>query len=274
MSKKLYKSILNLLFSASLIHASSEAINIPSSLMKKISKACIITPSDYTPEKRYSVIYLLHGYGGNYKTWPDIVPLLEYANKFQVLFVCPDGNHNSWYLDSPVKKKSLYESYIIKELIPFVDSHYSTWSEANGRAIIGISMGGHGATTLLAKYPEIFIGAVSLSGIMDLTEFPLEWDIAALLGSYQKNKMRWYESSFVGQISKLTDKNRTLILDCGLSDFALPGNQKAHAILLENKIPHEYFERPGAHNHDYSAQNARFHFEYFSKYLLKPGLKK
>jgi S-formylglutathione hydrolase FrmB len=240
--------------------------------MKKNFNATVITPKEYKSCKnRFSVIYLLHGYSGDYATWIRISPLEEYADSFHLVFVCPDGNYNSWYIDSPVKTGSKFETYIAKEVVAFVDSGFRTWASANGRAIIGSSMGGHGATTLMVKHPDEFCGAGSISGIMDLAEFPGEWDIAAVLGEYDKNAALWTNNSFFSLLEKLAGKNKALILDCGLSDFALPGNRKTHQKLLTLGIPHQYFERPGSHSPLYAQKVLGFHVKYLSGVLLKPG---
>jgi S-formylglutathione hydrolase FrmB len=264
-------SLLLVFFFLSLANAASETIAIPSAVMKKSFKACVVTPRDYAAGNRYSVIYLLHGYSGNFTTWLKIAPLEAYADSFHIIIVCPDGNYNSWYLDSPVKTNSAFASYIIKEVIPFIDGNYHTWAEAKGRAIIGSSMGGHGALTLLAMHPDIFCGAGSISGIMDLTEFPGEWDIALVLGPFDRNQRAWQEHSFIGMAENLVGKNRAIILDCGASDFALPGNRKAHELLQKLQIPHEYLERPGSHTLSFSAGEIGTHLHYLTTFLLPPG---
>ena len=236
--------------------------------MKKKFKATIILPDSYPRSQfRYPVIYLLHGYSGNHSTWTDIVPLKSYADSYEVVFVCPDGDYNSWYIDSPIREDSEFMTYIAKEVVPFVDAYYRTWDHPDGRVIIGSSMGGHGALTILAEYPELFCGAGSISGIMDLTEFPKEWGISRILGSYSKNKERWYSHSFVSVIEKLRGKKKGILLDCGTGDFALKGNRQAHSRLLENSIDHDYAERPGDHSWKYVQHVFEYHLLYFSRLL-------
>jgi putative tributyrin esterase len=261
------------LFQTLLFAAAKEVIDIPSPSMKKNFKAMVIVPDSYqsTPN-RYSIIYCLHGYSGNYQTWPEQVPLMQYADRYQVILICPDGNFASWYLDSPVKANSKFETFIITEAIPFIDKKYRSFSNDKGRAIIGSSMGGHGALTLIAKHPDMFIGAGSISGIMDLTEFPTQWDLPMVLGVIDKSRQQWIDHSFIGLIPKLAGKNRGLVLDCGISDFALPGNRRAHEQLMLLSIPHDYYERPGEHSPAYIRQNAEFHILYLMRLLKAPAL--
>lgn len=269
---KLTLSILFLSFISFLHAADQTIISIPSVCMKKSFNSIIITPKEYVNCKdSFSVIYMLHGYSGDYSTWSKIAPLAEYSDKYHLVFVCPDGNFSSWYLDSPVQQDSKFETYIVTEVTAFIDGTYRTWSTANGRALVGSSMGGHGAATLLAKHPDMFCGAGSISGIMDLSEFPGEWGIADMLGTYQKNATVWKSCSFFMLCKNLKEKNKALIIDCGTSDFALAGNRKTHKKLTGFGIPHEYWERPGSHSPLYAKKELEFHVKFFSGILLKPG---
>ncbi|HEV7330471.1 MAG TPA: alpha/beta hydrolase-fold protein [Flavisolibacter sp.] len=61
------------------------------------------------------------------------------------MIVCPDGAFGSWYFDNPVDTTLKYETYISKELVVWVDKNYKTIASPKGRAITGLSVGGHGA---------------------------------------------------------------------------------------------------------------------------------
>ena len=83
--------------------------------------------------------------GGNAKTWIGIKPNLpQIADEKGMIFVCPDGK-NSWYWDSPLNPSYRYETFISSELVKYIDEHYKTIADRKGRAITGLSMGGHGA---------------------------------------------------------------------------------------------------------------------------------
>ncbi|MDD5672593.1 MAG: alpha/beta hydrolase family protein [Chitinivibrionales bacterium] len=254
------------------VHAAEiQTISIPSAAMEESYPAIVVLPDAYHKSSmRFSVMYLLHGYSGNYRTWSTIVPLDSFADRYNLIFVCPDGNYNSWYLDSPRKPQSRFETYIAREMPHYIDSLFRTQGSRLGRAIMGSSMGGHGALTLLARHPDIFCGAAGLSGIMDLTEFPKNWDIAGVLGDYSGNRNQWREHSFVGMIDKLGNTNGIVMLDCGRNDFALPGNRRAHELLTALGIKHDYREMPGSHCPEYVRQNAEYHVRYLSNTLKKP----
>ena len=250
--------------------ATSYVVKIPSKAMNKSFKATVILPNSYKKgTKRYSVIYFLHGYSGDYSVWSKTAPLNTYADKYQLLFVCPDGGYNSWYLDSPKKVDSKFETYIVFEVSAWIDSRYRTFKSYKGRAIIGSSMGGHGAFTLLFKHPDMYACASSISGIMDLSEFPKNWDIAEVLGDYTKNRDLWHRNSALGLLDRFTNQKKALILDCGVNDFALNGNRKTHDKMIELGIPHNYHERPGGHSPQYVHNCVEYHILFFAKILQK-----
>ena len=74
----------------------------------------------------------------------------------------------SWYWNSPVDPKSQYETFISDELIKAIDSKYKTIKNRTGRAITGLSMGGHGALYLAIKHQDVFGAAGSMSGGVDI----------------------------------------------------------------------------------------------------------
>jgi S-formylglutathione hydrolase FrmB len=243
-------------------------ISIQSSVMdKKFTAAVYVPDTDESKRFRYPVIYLLHGYAGDHTNWARIAPLNKFTDTYSVIFVCVDGGHHSWYLDSPVRPESQYETYIIDDVVPAIDSAFTTIASYTGRVLIGSSMGGHGALTLLAKHHDTFIGAGSISGIMDLTEFPRQWDIARVLGPMRTHRQRWIDHSVIGLLKKLVVVERPIVLDCGTADFALRGNRAAHHRMVEYGIPHQYCERPGTHSPRYVAAHFEFHLFYFSRFL-------
>jgi S-formylglutathione hydrolase FrmB len=87
--------------------------------MKKSIPNLVIKPKNYNQNgNSYPSLYLLHGAGGYFSNWMFRVPEIEqYANDYNIIIVCPDGNKTSWYFDSPIDSSSQYETYIAKELV-------------------------------------------------------------------------------------------------------------------------------------------------------------
>lgn len=177
--------------SINLYGAEVDTVNTYSASMKKNIKAVVIKPSDYNNEKRFPVVYLLHGFSGNYKDWITKVPAIkDLADQYHLMIVCPDGDFASWYFDSPEMPEMRYETYISSELVKWIDTHYQTISNKKGRAITGLSMGGHGALYLAFKHQDVFSIAGSMSGGVDLRLFPNNWGISKLLGTYAEHPKR------------------------------------------------------------------------------------
>ncbi len=254
-----------------------DTIQIQSSYLKKATKFVVIQPSIKSSQgqqnkiqERYPVVYLLNGYGGDYGQWPITTPQLKKtADDLKIIFVCPDGGIGSWYFDSPIDSSIRYESYITKELVPYIDANFSTKADSKSRAITGLSMGGHGALYLAIKHSDVFGAAGSTSGGVDFRPFPNRWDIKKALGEYESNKERWYEYTVMRQVELLKNKQLAIIIDCGIDDFFMPMNRALHEKLLQLKIDHDYIERPGEHNHIYWGSSIDFQMLFFHQFFQK-----
>ena len=241
-----------------------------SAAMKKKIKAVVVVPDGYQQEKRFPTVYLLHGYGDSYNGWINKVAILKkYADDFQLILVCPDGNISSWYMDSPVDPEWKYETYVSTELVSQIDQQYKTIKDRKGRAITGLSMGGHGALYLSFKHQDVYGAAGSMSGGVDMTPFPMNWDIAKRLGSYEQQPERWKANSVVNMTHLLVPNKLALIIDCGRDDFFYAVNNKLHEELLYHNIPHDFIIRPGAHNWDYWKNAVGFQLMFFSNFFNK-----
>ncbi|MFP7654768.1 hypothetical protein [Chryseobacterium proteolyticum] len=74
--------------------------------MNKNIKTIIITP-DIKPKETYKTVYILHGFSGNPDRLvkEDLPNLLDKAKTYNTIYILPDGNYSSWYVDSPLKKR-------------------------------------------------------------------------------------------------------------------------------------------------------------------------
>ncbi|MEY4202341.1 MAG: hypothetical protein RL013_42, partial [Bacteroidota bacterium] len=124
-----------------------DTLDVYSPSMNRQIRCLVIRPSNYSGADRpYPVLYLLHGWSGNYTSWLTDAPQLRTAvEAHRMIIVCPDGGYDSWYLDSPVDSTVRYSTHIAREVTAAVDSRYHTIRTPAGRAISGLSMGGHGA---------------------------------------------------------------------------------------------------------------------------------
>ena len=142
------------------------------------SKVMIVylPPSYEFTEKRYPVIYVLHGFNGTSKSLTrkmksamDRMILSEEIQEAIAVFV--DGSNRfggSQYLSSPTIGD--YETYIRRDLVNFIDKQYRTIPHRDSRGITGFSMGGYGSMHLSLKYPEVFGVVVAQAGTYDFED--------------------------------------------------------------------------------------------------------
>lgn len=246
-----------------------DTLVVKSRSMNKNIYNIVITPHDYNVEKeKYSVLYLLHGADGDFTDWISKVPSIkEYADDYNIIIVCPDGNQTSWYFDSPIDDKMRYETYISKELIEVIDRTYNTKKKKSNRAIAGISMGGHGAFYLAFKHQDVWGAVGSMSGGLDIRPFSNSWNISKRLGDYSTHKSNWEENTIINMVYLLKGNNLRLIFDCGLDDFFYDINKKMHQKLVERNIPHTYIERPGNHDWEYWSNAIQYQLLFFNDFF-------
>jgi len=130
---------------------------------------CIYLPPGYVHSRlRYPVLYLLHGGGGDAADWTTFGHIRSMMDgKYQAdpsqaaIVVMPDGTDAQWYdsLDGTIQN----EKYMFDYLIPYVDRHFRTIAERDGRVIDGLSNGGYGAMEMAAKRPDLFVAAGGMS---------------------------------------------------------------------------------------------------------------
>lgn len=263
-------NIIILLLTTPLFAAQVDTLEVFSPSMGKISRCIAILPQNYTyGGDRYPVLYLLHGWSGNYTGWLTEAPQIQaHADQYNMIIVCPDGGYDSWYVDSPVDSTVRYDTYISRELVAMIDYYYHTRAEPSGRAIAGLSMGGHGAITLAAKHPEVFGAAGSMCGGLDLRPFRKnDWDLKGVLGDPDLYWPHWEAASAVNMTPRLKENGQALILDCGTGDFFLPVNREMHRQLLDAGVAHEYTERPGEHNRAYWSNAVDYQVLFFDKFF-------
>lgn len=252
------------------IAAVTDTVQTFSPSMKKNIKAVVIVPDNYAGATALPVVYLLHGYGGNYADWVTKAQGFEEAvDRYQIIIVCPDGN-NSWYWDSPIDEKFRYETYVSNELVKWIDQKYKTIKDPKGRAITGLSMGGHGALYLALRHQDVFGAAGSMSGGVDIRPFPNNWDMAAKLGKYAEHPEHWEKYTVTNMLHLLTPNTLALMIDCGTDDFFFRVNENLHQQLLYRNIPHDYITRPGAHNWPYWKNAIQYQLLFMNNFFRKP----
>ena len=259
--------------------------------MKRTMRAAVVLPQSYgsseaTKSKvNYPVLYLLHGGSGQFSDWlkqtPDKMLVHRLADQYNLIIVMPEGEKLGGYLDSPVQKDNLFETYIAKEVVDKIDRTYRTIRDKKGRVITGLSMGGHGALYLATRHPDLYCAAGSMSGALDLNyktwridpefEKRIEPEFARILGPIGSTPDLYAANSVVNLVDKMKANGQKLIIDCGVDDFLIEPNRELHRRLVYSKVAHDYTERPGAHTWDYWQNSLPYHVLFFHDILKANG---
>lgn len=263
-------SVITLLVSSITLYAQqliSEKVYSPK--MNKEIETVIITPT-LEQGKTYKSVYILHGYSGNpTRTYQQDIPnLKQKAVENNTIYILANGNYNSWYVDSPIKADSQYQTFIGEELVSYIDAHYPTIKDKNSRGILGWSMGGYGAIHIGTHYPKTFSIIGSSCGALDFNQFGTaynEYQVDQVLGDFSKLNKQYltYNTIDIFKTSK-----QMLILDCGTEDDQMiEMNRKFHNLLTERRIPHLYLESLGDHTPAYWSKSLSHQLSLFENYF-------
>jgi len=211
-------------------------------------------------ERRYPVVYLLHGFPGRSGDWFGRGHAAESAETLiaegkipELIVVCPDGNRGFF---SRTMYANAYdgsyntEDFMTHDLIAWADSSFRTIPDASHRGIIGLSDGGTAAVNLVMRHPTIFGAAGSHSG-----EFRLQhgFDMRGIVGPAKQ------AAPFLAALSALdylrdstfVVPHPTLYFDCGTGDESYPQNVELHELLDSLGVAHTFRSFPGTHTWSY-----------------------
>lgn len=132
----------------------------------------VYLPPDYEAksDKRFPVVYYLHGYSPTAEEWVKTMGWPERPDRAMegaardMIVVVPDAYitfRGSMYSTSVATGD--WESYIVNDLVDYIDSHYRTLARRESRGLAGHSMGGYGTIRLGMKYPDKFSSLYAMS---------------------------------------------------------------------------------------------------------------
>ena len=220
-------------------------LTVRSDLMNTEVKYSIYLPENYDGTKKYPVLYMLHGYGGNNNDWLQdntgsiwsgggTMPAYarEYAEQTgkDLIIVAPDGGNN-FYCDG-FNGGPKYMSFFFQEFIPYIESTYAIKAEKKSRAIGGLSMGGYGSLYYGTLHPEMFCYVYACSAAINVgVSAP---DPAELIA----------QTVSAGKLDELPG----FTLEIGTEDTTVGSNDPFINTLAGYGIPYEYITRPGSHD--------------------------
>jgi enterochelin esterase-like enzyme len=211
-------------------------------------KTQVYTPPGYSKDKKYPVLYLLHGIGGNEYEWTkggnaNVIMDNLYADKKAVpmIVVIPNARATKDPKKNPFQDQgafAVFEKDLLVDLIPFVEKNYAAKSDRESRAIAGLSMGG---------------GQSLNFGLGNLDTF-------AWVGGFSSAPNTKKPEALIKDHVEAAKKLRLLYVACGDKDGLLKISAGVHKMLDDKKIPHIYNVIPGG-KHDFKVwRNDLCHF--------------
>ncbi len=214
--------------------------------------ALIYTPPGYSADKKYPVLYLLHGIGGDEYEWlhgghPEIILDNLYAqNKIKpMIVVMPNGRAmkddsatGNVFDREKVEAFATFEKDLLNDLIPFIEKKYPVLANRESRAIAGLSMGG---------------GQSLNFGLGNLNVF-------AWVGGFSSAPNTKPPEELVPNPEETKKKLKLLWFSCGDQDGLISFSKRTHDYLEKHNVPHFYFVEPGG-VHDFKVwKNGLYNF--------------
>lgn len=257
-------------------HGTLSRVWYDSSTLEQQRRMTIYLPPSYDGRKRFPVMYLLHGWGGDETAWGDLGRTSQIMDNLiaegkceEMIVVMPNGNptcnaapgwwHEGMYVpdgnafNQRGAKATMVESFM--DIVNFVDSHYQTIAKRSGRAVTGLSMGGGHTYGIARRYPEVFdyYGLMSAACKMPADKQP-STSKAQPDESYDEQMARLFAS-----------KPRLFWIAIGKDDFLMEQNTELRGYLDSHNYPYEYYENDGGH----IWRNWRIYLTMFAQKIFK-----
>lgn len=232
----------------------------------------VYTPAGYeaNKNKRYPVLYLLHGAGGDENAWSELGRAVQILDNLiaqgkaqPMIVVMPNGNgaqkatpgdyENSMYKPAFMNSKTMEGSIELAfpDLVKFVDAHYRTVADKAHRAVAGLSMGGFHSLYISANYPDLF----SYVGLF-----------SAAVSREAKGPNAFVYQNLDEKLAKQFAKGvKYYFVAIGNDDFLYKDNQAYRQRLDSKGYKYEYMETDGGHEW----RNWRKYLNYFVPKLFK-----
>lgn len=221
-------------------HGVVDTITYSSKTVGTSRKALIYTPPGYSKGKKYPVLYLLHGIGGDQKEWfsqgqPHVILDNLYADgKLEpMLVVLPNGRAmkddratGNIFAPDKVEAFSTFEKDLLNDLIPYVEKRYPVLKDREHRAIAGLSMGG---------------GQSLNFGLGNLDKF-------AWVGGFSSAPNTKKPEELIPDPEKTKQQLKLLFLSCGDKDGLISFSNRTSAYLKKHNIAHIYYVDHGYHD--------------------------
>lgn len=233
------------------------------SLEREVRCAVDLPPSYAASGRRYPVLYALHGLFEGPDFWEKrglaaiLQSMRERGEVPEFLVVAVDGG-NSFFVNGP---EGRYEDLVTRDLIAHVESKYRVASGRDGRALLGVSMGGYAALRIAFSHPGLFRAVAAHSAmLLETAPTPEEgagrWHMAAFHAVFGDpiDPVRWGAADPLAGAERVDPATApALYFDCGSEDrYGLfVGNEDLHRRLEKRGIAHTFALHPGSHGYEY-----------------------
>lgn len=237
-------------------HGKLEMIEYDSKSVGTTRKMNVYTPPGYSQNQRYPVLYLLHGIGGDETEWqrfatPDMLfdNLIADGKAVPMIVVMPNGraqknDRAEGNVMASAPAFAAFEADLLNDVIPTIESRYSTFTDRNHRALAGLSMGG---------------GQTLNFGFGNMDQF-------AWIGAFSSAPNTKPVTELVPDPVAAREKMNLIYLSCGNQDGLIRISQGVHAYLKQHGVPHIW--QVDGNGHD--ATHWRNSLFYFAQQLFRP----
>ena len=215
-----------------------ETVEYKSESVGTVRKATVYLPPKYDASKKYPVLYLLHGIGGDEREWLQGVPNIIMDNLYadgkaaEMIIVMPNGRaqendraEGNVYATAPAF--AAFEFDLLGSLIPFIESKYSVYTDKMHRAIAGLSMGGGQSLNFGLAHMDVF----------------------AYVGGFSSAPNTNTPEVLIPDVEKTKAENKLLWMVCGSKDGLMYNSSRLKAFCDGHGIPCTLIEFPdGEHN--------------------------
>lgn len=159
----------------------------------------VYLPPSYAsqPNRRYPVVYTLHGYGLHAQQWVGFANVgglergIAAGTSKEMILVAPDAftlHNGSFYSSS--KTTGDWETFVSQELAKYIDSHYRTIADRSSRGLAGHSMGGYGTWRIGMKHPDVFSALYPMSACCALDTGEVTPAVLKLVGISKEDALK------------------------------------------------------------------------------------
>ncbi|MBR5101470.1 MAG: esterase family protein [Bacteroidales bacterium] len=224
---------------AGIPHGTLETVEYKSTTVGTVRKATVYLPPKFDAAKKYPVLYLLHGIGGDEREWLQGVPnvildnLIADGKAAEMIIVMPNGraqenDRAEGNVYAGFQAFANFEFDLIDDLIPFIEGKFNVYGDKMHRAVAGLSMGGGQSLNFGLAHMDVF----------------------AYVGGFSSAPNTKMPEELIPDVEKTKAENTLLWMVCGNQDNLMYNSARLKAFCDGHGVPCTLIEYPGG-KHDF-----------------------